>query len=316
MERKKFSVRDVEKIAEKVRNWGKWGPNDEIGTLNYVTPDKIVEASREIKIGQVYSLSILFGPSGPQTGRFNRFNPIHLMIATGTDASLGYQDPLKIHYADDIVTMPLQCATQWDALSHIFYKGKMWNGKDMHLVTVGGARANSIVAYKDKIVGRGVLLDAARWKGVESLPPGFAIHASDLDSIAESEGVKIREGDFLIIRTGQMGEAMKKGWGDYAGGPAPGLSLDTAEWIWEKRVAAVASDTWGVEVIPNEVDELFQPWHQVVIPNIGLAVGEIFYLEDLSKACAKLNRYSFFFTAPPLPIEGAVGSPVNPLAIL
>jgi kynurenine formamidase len=310
----KFSLRDVERLAEKVRNWGKWGPDDQIGTLNYVTPDKIVEAAKEIKLGEVYSLSILFGPSGPyQQIKLNRFNPIHLMIATGTDVAAGQQ---QIGYADDIIIMPLQCATQWDALSHIFWKGKMYNGRDMHLVTVGGAKANSIVAFKDRIVGRGVLLDAARWQNVEALPKGFAIHAEDLDKIAEFEGVKIKEGDFLLIRTGQIGEAMKSGWGDYVAGPAPGLSLDTAEWLWEKRVAAVASDTWGVEVIPNEVEELVQPWHHVVIPNMGLVVGEIFYLEELAKACAKYNRYTFFFVAPPLPIEGAVGSPVNPLAIL
>ncbi|AAY81149.1 hypothetical protein ATY89_08900 [Sulfolobus acidocaldarius] len=114
-----------------------------------------------------------------------------------------------------------------------------------------------------------------------------------------------------------MARYLRKGdWEDFAGyTPAPGLGLDTAIWLHEKRVAGVASDTWGVEVIPNEVEEIMQPWHHVVIPNMGLTVGEIFYLEELADHCRKDKRFAFMFVAQPLPFEGAVGSPVNPIAI-
>jgi kynurenine formamidase len=191
----------------------------------------------------------------------------------------------------------------------------MWNGYDIRLVSSSGAQKNSIVPTRDRMAGRGVLLDIPRIKGVAALDVGTPIYNVDLDEVVRAEGVTIQEGDFLLIRTGQMGECLKNGWGTYAAGDAPGLALETAEWLYRSRVAGVATDTWGAEVRPNETADIYQPWHHVVIPNMGLTVGEIFQLEDLAAACAQDGRYTFFFTAPALPIEGGVGSPVNPLAI-
>ncbi len=238
------------------------------------------------------------------------------MLATGTDVATDYQQARGGGFADDVVIMPLQCATQWDGLGHIYYERKMWNGYDVDLVGTQGARRNAITAFKDRLIGRGVLVDVARFKGVDSLAPGEPITARDLADTLVQENVRVRSGDFLLIRTGQLGQCLKNGWGDYSGGDAPGLALDTAPWLHSSEVAAIATDTWGAEVRPNEVADMYQPWHHVVIPNIGLVVGEIFNLEQLGKACAELGRYTFFFTAPALPIEGAVGSPVNPLAVL
>jgi kynurenine formamidase len=118
------------------------------------------------------------------------------------------------------------------------------------------------------------------------------------------------------VRTGQMGACLNSGdWGSYAGGPAPGLDFDTCDWIHAHELAAVASDTFGVEVRPEPTERIRRPWHWVVIPNMGLTVGEIFFLEELSADCAADGVYEFFFSAAPLPITGAVGSPVNPIAI-
>ncbi|MDA8271358.1 MAG: cyclase family protein [Actinomycetota bacterium] len=306
---------DVKELAESCRNWGRWGPNDELGTLNFVTSQTVITAASEIQSGQVLSLSIPFGTSGPQHGRDGRFNPIHLMLATGTDVATDYQQARGGGFADDVVIMPLQCATQWDGLGHIYYERKMWNGYDVELVGSQGARRNAITAFKDRLVGRGVLIDVAHFRGVDSLAPGEGITTKDLEETLAKEGVEVRQGDFLLIRTGQLGRCLKDGWGDYSGGDAPGLALDTASWIYASEVAAVATDTWGAEVRPNEVPDMYQPWHHVVIPNIGLCVGEIFNLEGLAQACAEDGRYTFFLSAPALPLEGAVGSPVNPLAI-
>lgn len=306
---------DVKYLAESCRNWGRWGPDDELGTLNYVTTQTVAAAAKEIHSGEVISLAIPFGPSGPQHGRDGRFNPIHLMLATGTDVATDYQQARGGGFADDIVIMPLQCATQWDGLGHIYYERKMWNGYDVELVGTLGARKNDITAFRDRLVGRGVLVDVARFKGVDSLRPGEPITAQDIEETLKSEGVEVRRGDFLLIRTGQLGHCLKHGWGDYSGGDAPGLALDTAPWLYSAEVAAVATDTWGAEVRPNQVADMYQPWHHVVIPNIGLVVGEIFNLESLALAAASDNRYTCFFAAPALPIEGAVGSPVNPQAI-
>lgn len=307
--------------CERFRNWHKWGAEDEIGTLNYITPQKVVQAAGLVRQGKVISLALPFDANGPQTGRLNRVNPIHQMIATGTDHHTGRQTymgrpfPHGFGYADDTVAMPLQCGTQWDALSHIFHHGKMWNGYDATLVASDGAAKNGIEKMRDRVVTRGVLLDVARAKGVDSLEPGYAITVADLDATMEIEDVRVEEGDIVLIRTGYLGHCLAHGWGTYAGGDAPGLSFYTAPWLYEKRIAGIASDTWGVEVRPNELPDSFQPLHLVMVVNMGLLVGEIFALDELAADCAQDGIYEFLFAAPPLPLTGAVGSPINPLAI-
>lgn len=313
----KFDLEHLKATAEKCKNWGRWGPDDELGTLNFISPEAIIAAGKLIRRGKVFSLGLNFDRNGPQKGLWgNRFNPIHTMLATGADAISGNQDAGGLRYADDSVNMPLQCGTQWDALGHIFYGDKMWNGYDARLVDSNGAQKNGIEKTKDRMVGRGVLLDVARHCGVEFLEDGMAITNADLDATAKAQGVEIRQGDFVIVRTGQMEQRLKAGeWGGYAGGDAPGLAFETAEWIHKKEIAAICTDTWGCEVRPNETDQASQPWHWVVIPMIGITMGEIFSLKDLADDCARDRVYEFFFCGPSLPITGAVGSPINPLAV-
>lgn len=313
----KFTIDLVHSTAERCKNWGKWGPDDEIGTLNYVTPEDIKAAAQLVRTGRVFSLGLNFDSNGPQKGLWgNRFNPIHTMLATGTDAVAGNQDAGGLRFADDSVSMPLQCGTQWDALSHIFYGDKMWNGYDARLVDSNGAQKNGIEKAKDKMVGRGVLLDVARYLGVDSLDDGQAISIADLEATQRAQGVEVRRGDFVIVRTGHMERCLAQGdWGGYAGGGAPGLAFDTANWVFDSQIAAICTDTWGCEVRPNETDDCTQPWHWVVIPMIGISMGEIFYVKDLAEDCARDGVYEFMFSAPPLPISKAVGSPLNPIAI-
>ena len=202
----------IRETAERCKNWGRWGPDDEIGTLNFITPEDVIAAAGLIRKGRVFSLGLNFDNKGPQSGLWgNRFNPIHTMTATGTDAVAGNQDAGKFRYADDMISLPLQCGTQWDALGHIFYGDKMWNGYDARLVDSNGAHKNAIDKIKDRTVGRGVLLDVARYAGVESLEEGMAITNADLDETAEAQGVDIRRGDFVIVRTGMDGPAAAGG---------------------------------------------------------------------------------------------------------
>ena len=315
--KRNVTLRTIEQMAQRVKNWGKWGPNDELGTLNYVTPAVRVQAASLVKKGRSFSLGLNFDQNGPQrTGWGGRFNPIHTMLATGTDAVAGRLDAGGIRYADDMVTMPLQCGTQWDGLGHIFYGEKMWNGYDARLVDSTGAHKNGIHKARAGMIGRGVLLDIPRYKGGDYLEDGYGVGNADLDGCAKAQGVKIKPGDFVIVRTGQMEHCLAQGdWGAYAAGDAPGLRFETAEWIHRKQIAAICFDTWGCEVRPNESTEAFQPWHWIVIPMIGIWMGEIFYLKDLADDCAKDKVYEFLFTAPVLPITGAVGSPINPIAL-
>ncbi len=307
----------VREAGRRLRNWGRWGADDERGTLNFITPDAIVKAAGLVKRGAVFSLAIPFDASGPQGRKSRRFNPIHQMTLTGPDFTSGaITRPGGVGFTDDIVIMPLQCATQWDALSHCFLDGQLYNGYDATLVSSAGARRNGIEKIARGVVARGVLVDVPREKGVPWLEPGQAITVEDLEAALARQQVTVGSGDALVVRTGHITMCRAKGeWGDYAGGPAPGLSFSTAGWIHEREVAAVATDTWGMEVQPHEIPDTYQPLHQVFIPNMGLLVGEIFDLDELAEDCAKDGVYEFFFVAPPLPITGAVGSPINPLAI-
>ncbi len=314
----KLDAQTVREWGRQFSNWGRWGKDDERGTLNFITPARVLEACALPRSGRVISCALPFDQNGPQSGLAGRFNPIHTMLADGGDALAGAQDflPGGFNYADDIIQMPLQCGTQWDALSHVFYDGKMYNDRDVKLVTSQGARANAIQKIADGVVGRGVLIDLPRFLRLPWLDDGTRIQPKDLDACAEAFGVAIGSGDIVLVRTGMLTRCLEqKSWQGYCGGPAPGLSIHCARWLFEREIAAVATDTWGVEVRPNETPDCFQPLHMISLRNTGLLLGEIFFLDALARACAEDGRYEFLFTAPPLPITGAVGSPINPLAI-
>ena len=319
--KKKITMKDIEAAAKRLKNWGRWGKDDEVGTLNLVKPEDIIAAAQLVRRGKVISLALNYDSFGPQGAKskypsLGRFNPIHLMTRTGTDAYSGVLDHRKIRGTDDIIIMPLQCGTQWDGLGHIMYRDYMWNGYDCRNVTSAGAQKAGIEKTKDRMVGRGVLLDVAKAYGRKSLPDGFGITAEILDWTAAKQKVEVKSGDYLIVRTGHMERCLEKqSWDGYSGGDAPGLAFDTLDWLHAKNVAAIVTDTWGVEVRPNQTDEANQPWHWIAIPIMGLTVGEIFFLAELSEDCAQDKRYEFMFVAPALPITGAVGSPANPLAI-
>jgi kynurenine formamidase len=320
-ETRKLTMDDIRAAAERLKNWGRWGKDDEIGTLNHTRPEDVVAAARLVEKGKVISLALSYDDKGPQGGKssygsIGRFNPIHLMLRAGTDAYSGVLDHRKIRGADDIVIMPLQCGTQWDGLGHIFYGDYMWNGRDCRTVTSFGAQQCGIEKTREKLVGRGVLLDIPVMLGKPWLEDGFAIGNDLLEQAETHFNVKVGRGDHLIVRTGQMeAKLAAKTWDGYSGGDAPGLAFETLDWLQAREVAAIATDTWGVEVRPNPSADAVQPWHWIAIPIMGLTVGEIFYLAELSQDCAQDKRYEFMFVAPALPITGAVGSPSNPLAI-
>jgi len=309
-----LDARTVREWGRRYSNWERFGPDDERGTLNFITPERVLAALALPRQGRVISCGLPFERNGPARGR--RWNPIHTMLATGTDALAARPGlPGGFAYADDAVHMPLQCGTQWDALAHVFYDGRMYGDRDVALVTSAGAAANGIEKIRDGVVGRGVLLDVARHRGVAWLEDGEAIGPAELDACAERQGVTVEPGDVVLLRTGKLARHREAGsWDGYVG-PSPGLSLHCARWIWERQVAAVASDTYCVEVNPAETPDCVMPLHMVSLRNTGLLLGEMFDLEALAEACADDGEWAFLFAAPPLPITGAVGSPINPLAI-
>ncbi|TGN64751.1 cyclase family protein [Nocardioides eburneiflavus] len=306
--------------AARVSNWGRWGDDDVLGTMNFLTDTKRREAAALVRTGRSYSLSQSFDMDGPQKGWRRRTNPVHTMLDTGVDAAAGVQGfPHGIGGADDVIAMPLQCSTQWDGLGHIFDHGRAWNGRPAEqVVTSLGDRVTGIETVADLVAGRGVLLDVGRALGSDGeLPDGFAITEEHLEATIAAQGptTAVGRGDIVLVRTGQLTRARREGWGDYAGGPAPGMSFTTADWLHATEIAAIATDTWGFEVRPNEFDHAFQPLHQIAIPHIGLFIGEMWDLDALAEACAADGHHDFFLTASPLRITGAVGAPANPVAV-
>ena len=305
-------MRRIRELAPKVSNWGRWGPADERGTLNFITPEAVRRAAGCVKRGAIFSLGLALGADGPQIGQGGRVNPIHLMSAIdgrlGTDA----EDP---RYADDFVTMPLQCATQWDSLAHVYYDGQLYNGFPATTLSTAGAARAGIDKVGPAIVTRGVLLDLARTRGVERLRAGEVITPADLEAAERAEGVRAGTGDVLLVRTGHL--AVFKVDGDREGymRVMPGLGIACVAWLHARQVAAVASDTSAVEVIPFEDPATPLPVHALCIRDLGLTLGEMFDLDALAADCARDGVWEFLLTAPPLKVTGGIGSPLNPLAV-
>jgi kynurenine formamidase len=305
----------------KYRNWGRWGADDALGTLNYIDGAKRASALPLARAGRVFSLAVELSREGPRGGDRGRGNPVHTMLSSGQEAAAGAQGfPHGFGDADDVVFMPLQAGTHWDGLGQVFDSALAWNGRRCEdVVTTTGDRVTGVERQAAALVSRGVLLDVAAAIGGGHLAGGFAITEDHLRATIAAQGPSAAagRGDIVLIRTGQLARFRQQGnWDGYAAGPAPGLSFTSLAWLHGSEIAAVATDTASVEVLPPEFDPPCRlPLHQVAIPNIGLILGEMFDLEGLAADCAADGVYEFLLVAAGLPITGGVGAPVNPIAI-
>lgn len=303
-------MEDFRSIGQRVRNCGRWRDDDERGTVNFITSERLVSASTLISQGKVFDLGIPFDANGPQPGG-SRINPMRLMSETGADQV----SPGAFKYADDYVFMPLQAATQWDGLAHVYYDDHIYNGFPASDVSPHGAKHGSIDKQAKGIVGRGVLLDIARLQEVDWMQQGDVITPDDLDAAASRQGAELRPGDVLLFRTGWRKKFLSdRDAASFMAGE-PGLGMACCEWLHENEIAAVCSDNWAVEVLPGEIDGEVMNVHMVLIRDMGMSLGEMLDLEELASDCAADGVYEFFFCAPPLKFTNAVGSPINPLAI-
>lgn len=302
-------------LAEKLRNWGRWGAEDQRGTLNHIGPETLKAAAGEVRDGKLFNLGLRFDRDGPQLGR-GRFNP--LVYVTDLFTPLNPAVP-GVCYSDDVVHMPLQCATQWDALAHVHYDGQLYNGCSARecLTEKGASKMGINHLAAPGILSRGVLLDIARLKGVERLALDYAITVDDLNACVARQGVTVGAGDILLVRTGHMRLFTHEG--DRAGfmGLQPGLSPACAEWAHDRSLAAVGADNMAVEILHPEglQSEMPLAFHMLALRDMGMPLGEMFNLEALAADCADDGRYSFMLSAPPLEVTGGFGSPVNPLAL-
>ncbi|GAA3491236.1 MULTISPECIES: cyclase family protein [Streptomyces] len=303
-------VPDVRALGARLSNWGRWGADDERGTTNLITPARIVEAAKLVRTGEVFDLGIPLDSDGPQPGGF-RVNPIRLMSENGQEQEL----PGGLTWADDYVFMPLQAGSQYDALSHIHYDGRLYNGHPSRDVTSKGAQRCGIHTQANGITGRGVLLDIAGLNGVDWLPGGHLISPADLEEAERAHGVTVGPGDILLLRTGWWRKFTSDRDATAFMDTEPGLGLACAEWLRDRDVAVVGADNHAIEVVPGENKAGMFELHMVLIRDMGVTLAEILDLEALAASCAADGVYEFLYAGSPLKFTRAVGSPINPLAI-
>jgi len=305
-------MEDFRSIGRRLSNWSRWGKDDERGTTNFITPERVVEAAGLIRTGKIFDLGIPFGSDGPQSGAGGRINPILLVSETGADQE---QFPGAFHYADDYIFMPLQAASQWDALAHVHYDGFLYNGFPSSAVSPHGARHCGIDKQGKGIAGRGVLLDIARHKGRKWLEMGEVITPDDLDACARAHRVDFKSGDILLIRTGWRRKFVEERNATEWMKGEPGIGVACCEWLARRETAVVCCDNIAVEVLPGEIHGEILPVHMILLRDMGMTLGEILDFEELAEDCARDGVYEFFFCGPPIKFSRALGSPINPLAM-
>jgi kynurenine formamidase len=309
---KKLSVAEFEAIFEAVKNWDRWGPDDFRGTLNFLTPDHVKRAASLVRSGRSISMAI---PINTVAGPDNPSPAIHHMTQMHDwDINSG-----KLRFATDFLGMNFHgdCHTHIDALCHIAYDDKLYGDRPASAVTSHGSETLDMEDYADGIVGRGVLLDIPRLRGVPYLEPGEAVTADELEAAEQAQGVRLEEGDILVFRTGHHRRRRELGaWDNGPDGEGKaGLHVDTIPWMHERKIAAFLPDGDG-ETVPSTVDGITYPIHPLQIVAMGMAVSDSLNLEEIAEACEADQRWEFMVVATPLRLPRGTGSPFNPIAIL
>lgn len=287
-----------------VDGWGRWGTEDELGSLNLLGPPEVIAAVAEVREGTVLSLAAPI-VSGRGFGVVGRTPPTHYMVRDGGDYAAGRPERAGFGFADDVVTLPTHGVTHVDALSHVWQDGQMYNAHSSRTVTSRGAGRLGIEKMTP-ILTRGVFVDCCPGGLRAAEEP---VHVDELQRLIAEQGVQLRRGDALLIRTGWVeasldGRADSRSW--------PGLDRDCGAWLAESDVALVGADNVGVEAFPSSDPECQVPLHIELLRGHGIYLCELMSLQSLAQA----GRATFLFALAPLPLVGAVGSPVAPMAIL
>lgn len=308
-----------ELLKDSPSNWGKWGPDDEVGSLNYLTDQEVLRGIKSVTKGEVHTLQRLINdPKGDPVwpGRAPAERTMLLDEATW-DSDDAPQFPGGLHYADDKINAFLQGSTQYDALGHVWYGGKLWNGYDAR-TTVGGMDKASVQPIAERgVVGRAVLLDMARYRGKGSLDSAETYTHEDLLACAAQQGVELRKRDIILIRTNYLARFHELGAAFYDDFCEPGLiySSELVQWFADMEIPNLVTDTIANEVTTDPETGVALTLHNALMRNLGIAFTEIVDLEDLAADCAADGAYEVFYAAAPLKVHQGSGSPVNPIVI-
>ena len=296
-----LSTDEVLAFHTTLSNWGRFGPRDQLGTLNLITPEKRAAAARLVQSGRAVSAARPL----PVEPSIENPNPVaHHMIATATEGWGGDYFAMASHgFATSHI----------DALCHIFHDGKLYNGYPTETVTAHGALELGIHALRDGIVSRGVLLDIPRTRQLAYLEPGEPIFPDDLERTEHEAGLQVESGDVLLVRTGRWALRAARGAWDVRLSAA-GLDASCLPWLHARGVAALGCD--GVsDVLPSRVADVPLPIHSVAIVALGLHLIDNLDLERVAETCASERRWEFLFMLAPLVLERGTASPVNPIAL-
>ena len=286
----------VENWMTELSNWGRWGRGDQLGALNLITPAKRIEAAKLVKTGVSVSLAHNYSVN-PDLGLPPPFDQEISMLNTPGEyvmerVSFSYHGGIHSHL---------------DALCHVLWQGEMYNGFSKSDVNEDGCQKLGIANVKQGILTRGILMDIPRLKGVDYLPPGTAVYIEDLEAWEEQTGVRVSPGDVIFVRTGRWATPGSAGPG------SAGLHASVAPWLRERDVAIVGGD-YANDAIPSDVQGVFLPIHQLTIVAMGVRLFDNLDLEALAEEAVRQGRWEFMLSASPIPVEGGVGSPMNPIA--
>ncbi len=291
---------EFERLMKELSNWGRWGKDDQLGALNLITPAKRKAAAALVREG--YSVSLARDLDTQQA--VDNSAPFAQKMSPPVDSQFN-MDEYRIFFHG-------VAHTHLDALSHVFYEGKMYNGYPESVVKPEGTEALAVSALKNGILTRGVLVDIPRLKGLPYLDTNALITPEDLDAWEKQTGVRVESGDALLISTGRWARRVEKGPWDI-GANSAGLSGRCARWLKSRNIALLGGDA-SSDALPSRIPGVTFPIHQLVMVAMGTPMIDQCELEELAKACAARKRWTFLFTVAPLRVKGGTGSPVNPIA--
>ena len=304
-----MTVAEFEALFEAVKTWGRWGGDDERGALNHLTPARVRAASGLVREGRSVSLSL---PLNTSAAPDNPEPALHHMTMLGdTDIGSG-----SLRFAKDFVGVDYHNDghTHLDALCHVSWAGRLYNGVPSDAVGSQGASFGAVEVLRDGLVARGVLLDVPRLRGLPWLEPGEHVRPEDLEAAEAQQGVAAEEGDVLLVRTGHARRLADLGPWDTARAKA-GLHPSAARLLAERGISVLGSDG-NNDTAPSTTEGVGFPIHVLALSAIGIPLFDYLQLEDIADACAEAGRWEFLFVAAPLRIVNGTGSPLNPIAVL
>ena len=304
----KLTSADITGMFEKYSNWGRWGKDDQRGALNFITNQKRAAAAKLVQTGETVSMALPL----PVTPAIDNPTPVtHLMVQAGFDSHEAF-----LPYSGDYFAIAPHgmATTHLDALCHVFWQGKMYNGFDASEVGSHGAKKCGIEVTRTGVISRGVLLDIPKLRKVEWMEPGERIMPEELDAAERAQNLRVEEGDVLMLRTGRSARRKVKGGGDAFRDGMPGLDAACLPWLHERKVAILGCDAVS-DVAPSGYDGLALPVHIGTLVALGVHLIDNADLDAVAAVCSSLNRYEFMFSMAPLILEHGTASPVNPLAI-